>query len=154
MKQYPPTSHPARWYAALVLSSLLAACSSSTTTPAPTTPTLAGGTWSWVSEVKVTTPKNGGAATTRSRAIALGDVTSVYTTDGKVTSTVSAGVSATGAPIVTTGTYVYAGGNLTYTTNGQSYVSQVTALTATTLTEVSTISDANNTYTTTNTSAR
>ena len=115
---------------------------------------LAGGTWSWVSGSKSNYLKNGEAATNRSRTIAVGDVTSVYTADGKVTSTVSAGISATGAPIVTTGAYVYAGRNLTYTTSGQSYVSQVTAFTATTLTEVSTISDANNNYTTTNTSAR
>lgn len=135
----------------LLLATLsLAGCSKSTDTgpitKTPTTQELLVGNWTWAAERIVTTPKNGGAATTFDKSVTPGSVTINYTADGRVTTTSNGST--------TSGSYTLAGTTLTITQSGRTSVNTITELTSTRQVTVSSAEDTANRYTVTDTFTR
>ncbi len=112
--------------------------------------TLAGPTWSLQSQVVVTTPKNGGAATSSTRPIPIGSFTYAFNADGTFL------IIGFGQP--SSGTYSYAGTTLSLVSslvNGPvPRMLTVTELTAHKLVTVEKGEDADNLYTDTVTATR
>ena len=104
------------------------------------------GTWTFQSETRLTTPKNGGPATSTVRPIPAGSYTVSFAANGQLTSQ-----AGTGAP--TTGTYTNSGTTISIPTTGPNgtKVQVLTAaeLTATRLVTVEQTEDTPNRYTTT-----
>ena len=100
----------------------LAGCSKSST-PDPTPAPQLAGTWSLTAARTVTTPKNGGAATTTNQSVTPGETKVTYATDGTY---LEINNGRTGQ----IGTYTYSGSTLVVTANGQSVTGTTTELTA------------------------
>jgi hypothetical protein len=134
---------------------LLAGCSKSGSDPSPTPtpdPAPLTATWTFQSETRLVTPKNGTAVSTETRPIPAGSYSSTFNKDGTFLSKHIDGTTATG-------TYTYSNNTITipYTggANGpKTQVLTVRELTATRLVTTEASEDTPNRYVTTDTFTR
>lgn len=130
---------------------LLALASCSKKEDATPTPQLQGGTWTFQSEVITATPKSGGATTTSTSPIPVGNITIAFTNATNFTTTT---LGQTG-----TGTYTYSANIVTFIpSNGTAVAASgkynVSELSASKLAFVDNSEDATNRYVTTDTFTR